>query len=69
MPVKTVAVALAPVAQSNEYMATIKSRHSATLQPQVEGRLTQIRVKSGDRVASGQEMMVIDPIHQTSTVE
>jgi RND family efflux transporter MFP subunit len=69
MPVKTVAVALAPVAQSNEYMATIKSRHSATLQPQVEGRLTQIRVKSGDRVTSGQEMMVIDPIHQTSTVE
>jgi len=69
MPVKTVAVALAPVAQSNEYMATIKSRHSATLQPQVEGRLTQIRVKSGDRVASGQEMMVIYPIHQTSTVE
>ena len=69
MPVKTVAVALAPVAQSNEYMATIKSRHSATIQPQVEGRLTQIRVKSGDRVTSGQEMMVIDPIHQTSTVE
>jgi len=69
MPVKTVAVALAPVAQSNEYMATIKSRHSATLQPQVEGRLTQIHVKSGDRVSSGQEMMVIDPIHQTSTVE
>jgi RND family efflux transporter MFP subunit len=69
MPVKTVAVALAPVAQSNEYMATIKSRHSATLQPQVEGRLTQIRVKSGDRVTSGQEMMVIDPLHQASTVE
>jgi RND family efflux transporter MFP subunit len=69
MPVKTVAVALAPVAQSNEYMATIKSRHSATIQPQVEGRLTQIRVKSGDRVTAGQEMMVIDPIHQTSTVE
>jgi RND family efflux transporter MFP subunit len=69
MPVKTVAVALAPVAQSNEYMATIKSRHSATLQPQVEGRLTQIRVKSGDRVTSGQDMMVIDPLHQSSTVE
>jgi len=69
MPVKTVAVALAPVAQSSEYMATIKSRHSATLQPQVEGRLTQIRVRSGDRVKAGQEIMVIDPLHQTATVE
>ena len=69
MPVKTVAVTLAPVAQSSEYMATIKSRHSATLQPQVEGRLTQIRVRSGDRVKAGQEIMVIDPLHQTATVE
>jgi RND family efflux transporter MFP subunit len=69
MPVKTVQVALEPVAESNEYMATIKSRRSATLQPQVEGRLTEIRVRSGDRVAAGQEMMVIDPLHQTATVD
>jgi RND family efflux transporter MFP subunit len=69
MPVKTAQVALQPVAQSNEYMATIKSRRSATLQPQVEGRLTEIRVRSGDRVSAGQEMMVIDPLHQAATVE
>jgi RND family efflux transporter MFP subunit len=69
MPVKTVAVALEPVAQSSEYMATVKSRRSATLQPQVEGRLTQIRVKSGDHVKSGQEMMTIDPLHQSATVD
>ena len=31
MPVQTVAVALPPVAQSSEYVATIKSRRSATL--------------------------------------
>jgi uncharacterized integral membrane protein (TIGR00697 family) len=37
MPVQTVAVTLAPVAQSSEYVATIKSRRSATLQPQVSG--------------------------------
>jgi RND family efflux transporter MFP subunit len=69
MPVKTVAVTLEPVAQSSEYMATVKSRHSATLQPQVEGRLTQIRVRSGDRVKAGQEMMTIDPLHQVATVD
>ncbi|MGB7983652.1 MAG: hypothetical protein WCF54_00670, partial [Terracidiphilus sp.] len=35
MPVQTATVALEPVAQSSEYVATIKSRRSATLQPQV----------------------------------
>ena len=54
MPVQTVAVSIAPVPQSNEYVATIKSRRSATLQPQVDGRLTSINVRSGDRVKSGQ---------------
>ncbi|HVU48338.1 MAG TPA: efflux RND transporter periplasmic adaptor subunit [Terracidiphilus sp.] len=69
MPVKTTTVKLEPVAQSNEYMATIKSRRSATLQPQVEGRLTQIRVRSGDHVKSGQPLMTIDPLHQEATVQ
>jgi RND family efflux transporter MFP subunit len=69
MPVKTVAVNLEPVAQSSEYMATIKSRRSATLQPQVDGRLTQIRVRSGDHVKAGQEIMSIDPLHQQATAD
>ncbi|HSZ16634.1 MAG TPA: efflux RND transporter periplasmic adaptor subunit [Terracidiphilus sp.] len=69
MPVKTVAVTLAPVAQSSEYMATIMSRRSATMQPQVSGRLTQIHVKSGDRLQQGQVMMEIDAQPQLATVE
>jgi len=69
MPVQTVAVTMAPVAQSGEYVATIKSRRSATLQPQVDGRLTAINVKSGDHVRAGQAMMSIDPQHQVATVE
>jgi RND family efflux transporter MFP subunit len=69
MPVKTVAVTLAPVAQSSEYVATIMSRRSATLQPQVSGRLTRIEVKSGDHVKAGQLMMSIDAQPQLATVE
>jgi len=69
MPVQTMAVSMQPVAQSSEYVATIKSRRSATLQPQVDGRLTQIRVKSGDHVAAGQLMMEIDPQHQVASVD
>jgi RND family efflux transporter MFP subunit len=68
MPVKTVSVTLAPVAQSSEYVATIMSRRSATIQPQVSGRLIQIQVKSGDHVQAGQVMMAIDAQPQIATV-
>lgn len=68
MPVQTATVALAPVPQSNEYVATIKSRRSATLQPQVSGILTQIQVRSGDHVKAGQGVMEIDPRQQQATV-
>ena len=69
LPVQTVAIALSPVPQSSEYVATIKSRRSATLQPQVDGRLTGIRARSGDRVQAGQVLMTIDPLHQQATVD
>jgi RND family efflux transporter MFP subunit len=69
MPVQTVTVALQPVALSSEYVATIKSRRSTTMQPQVSGVLTQIQVRSGDHVKSGQALMKIDPQHQLATVE
>lgn len=69
MPVQTAEVTLQPIAQSSEYVATIKSRRSATLQPQVDGRLTGILVHSGDHVKSGQPMMTIDPLHQQAMVD
>jgi RND family efflux transporter MFP subunit len=68
MPVQTVAVTLSPVPQSSEYVATIKSRRSATMVPMVQGALTQIRVASGDHVRAGQVLMEIDPRMQTAAV-
>ena len=68
MPVQTVAVSLSPVPQSSEYVATIKSRRSATMVPMVQGTLTQIRVASGDHVKNGQVLMEIDPRMQTAAV-
>jgi RND family efflux transporter MFP subunit len=67
-PVQTVAVSMAPVPETSEFVATIKSRRSATLQPQVAGALTQIRVVSGAHVKSGQTLMEIDPRQQQATV-
>ncbi len=68
MPVQTIAVKLASVAQSNDYVATIKSRRSATIQPRVSGNLTEIAVHSGDHVQAGQVLMKIDPSQQEAMV-
>jgi RND family efflux transporter MFP subunit len=68
LPVQTVTVAMEPVAQSSEYVATIKSRRSATLQPQVSGSLTEIYVRSGDHVQAGKPLVEIDPRQQQAEV-
>jgi len=69
MPVKTLTVALKSVPRTDEYVATIKSRRSATIQPQVDGFLTRILVKSGDNVRAGQLLMTIDPLKQQAAVD
>ena len=68
MPVQVAPVTLSPVPSSDTYVATIKSRRSATMQPQVDGNLVKIFVKSGDVVQAGQVLMRIDPLKQTATV-
>ena len=69
LPVKVETINLAPVPRSDEYVATVKSRRSASIQPQVDGTLTRILVKSGDRVHAGQVLMTIDPLKQQATVD
>jgi RND family efflux transporter MFP subunit len=68
MPVQTETIAAAPVPQYDEYVSTIKSRRSATINPQVDGNLVRIYVHSGDRVHAGQILMEIDPAKQEATV-
>ncbi|HKD59365.1 MAG TPA: efflux RND transporter periplasmic adaptor subunit [Terracidiphilus sp.] len=68
LPVQTVAVSMSPVPDGSDYTATIKSRRSATLQPQVNGRLTGISVRSGELVKAGQVLMEIDPQYQMASV-
>jgi len=69
MPVQTLAVSLSPVQTTSDYVATIKSRRSVTVMPQVSGNLTQLLVKSGDHVRAGQLMMVVNPAQQKALVE
>jgi RND family efflux transporter MFP subunit len=69
MPVQVAPVTLSPVPNSDTYVATIKSRRSATMQPQVDGNLVKISVKSGDLVKAGQVLMRIDPLKQVASVQ
>jgi RND family efflux transporter MFP subunit len=68
MPVPMATVAEAPLRDATEYVATLKSRHTTNVQPQVEGVLTRIVVKSGDHVAAGAPLMQIDPAKQRAAV-
>lgn len=68
MPVKVLEAKAVPVSDSTEYVATMKSRDSAVIMPQVEGQVTQIYVHSGERVQAGAALMEIDPLKQQATV-
>jgi RND family efflux transporter MFP subunit len=68
MPVQVQLVHEQEIADSSEYLAILKSRHSATINPQVEGQITKIFVKSGDYVKPGQALLQIDPLKQQATV-
>jgi RND family efflux transporter MFP subunit len=57
-----------PIEEASEFIATVKSLNSTTIQPQVEGRVTRIFVKSGDRVRAGAPLLQIDPEKQVATV-
>jgi RND family efflux transporter MFP subunit len=68
MPVEAVTLAAKPVERTTEYIATVKSRRSTTIQPQVEGFITRITARSGQRVARGTVLMEIDSGRQQAAV-
>jgi RND family efflux transporter MFP subunit len=70
-PTIPVQVRIAPsvkIPDTTEYLSIVKSRHSAAINPQVEGQVTRIFVKSGDRVSAGSILLQIDPLKQEATV-
>ncbi|MCC5651676.1 efflux RND transporter periplasmic adaptor subunit [Nostoc sp. XA013] len=49
------------IEESSDFIASLKSQRSVTLQPRIQGQVTQIFVKSGDRVAAGAAILQVDP--------
>lgn len=68
MPVEIITLTPKPVEQIGEFVGTIKSRRSTTIQPQAEGIITKISVKSGDKVTPGEPILAIDAGPQRAAV-
>lgn len=69
MPVQVLVVESREITSSTEYLSIMKSRHSAVINPQVEGYITKIFVKSGDRVGAGAPILQVDPLKQEAVVD
>jgi RND family efflux transporter MFP subunit len=67
-PVKTIVLRSTEIPDSSEYIGTMKSRRSISLNPQVDGQITEIFVKSGDVLKAGAPLMQIDPLKQEAAV-
>ena len=68
MPVQVQIAPAMKIPDTSEYLSILKSRHSAAINPQVEGQITRIFVKSGDHVQAGTLLLQIDPLKQEATV-
>src|SRR6266699_5879283 len=68
MPVQVQIAPAMKIPDTTEYLSILKSRHSAAINPQVEGQITRIFVKSGDHVQAGTLLLQIDPLKQEATV-
>jgi len=67
-PVTAITLAEAPIERVSDFVATVKSRQSTTIQPQAEGFITRIAVASGRRVAPGDLLFEIDAAWQQAGV-
>lgn len=57
-----------PIEQTSDFIATIRSLRSTTVQPEVDGIVTRIFVKAGDRVRAGAPLVQINAEKQRATV-
>jgi len=66
--VKLVTAEPRPIETTSEFIATIRSLRSATIQPEVDGVVTRIFVRAGDRVRRGSPLVQIDAERQQASV-
>ncbi len=60
IPVKLAPAEVGNVAETSEFVGTLEAEKAVELQSEVEGRLSQIYVRAGDRVGQGDVIALID---------
>lgn len=68
MLVKTAPVTKRILSDSSTFVATVKSRRSVNVKPQVDGRVLRIFIRSGDTVRQGDPLMELDQGKQQTLV-
>jgi RND family efflux transporter MFP subunit len=58
----------APIEVSSDFISTVRSLNSTSIQSQVDGRVTKIYVKSGDHVRVGTPLVQIDQEKEAATL-
>ncbi|MDJ0676498.1 MAG: efflux RND transporter periplasmic adaptor subunit [Calothrix sp. MO_167.B42] len=66
--VKLSQVQVGKISDSSEFIGTLESRRSVTLQPRIQGQVTKIFVKSGDIVKQGEAIIQVDSREQQASV-
>ncbi|WP_346292693.1 efflux RND transporter periplasmic adaptor subunit [Sphaerothrix gracilis] len=61
VPVKLEAVQQGTLRDSSEFIGSLDAQAGVALQPEVSGRITQIYVSAGDRVAAGAPILQLSP--------
>ncbi|MBN4000361.1 efflux RND transporter periplasmic adaptor subunit [Nostoc sp. LPT] len=54
------------IEESSDFIASLKSLRSVTLQPRIQGQVTQILVKSGDPIVERAAILQVDPTPQAA---
>jgi RND family efflux transporter MFP subunit len=69
LPVDVLVMQQVPVRDTSEFLATLVSRSSVALYPQVVGHVSRILVKPGQEVKAGTPLVEIDPSQQQAMVD
>jgi len=68
VPVVLSTVERQTVRETSEFVATLRSRRSVAIRPQVEGRVVRILAANGQQVAAGAALLEIDPARQRTAL-
>nr|WP_248277398.1 biotin/lipoyl-binding protein [Brasilonema octagenarum] len=67
--VQVATVQTATIEESAEFIASLQSRRSVTLRPRIQGQVSQIFVRPGERVKKGTPILKVDAKQQQASVD